>query len=64
MEEQKTIYCPCCNHKVATYDGHSKINVISKCRKCRKRVVYHVETGETVSKPIPPRNTSSGVSFC
>lgn len=62
--EPKTIYCPRCGRKVATYDGRSTINVIARCKKCRKRVVYHVDTGETEIKPIPPRTTSSGMTFC
>lgn len=60
----KTIYCPNCGRRVATYDGRSTINVIAKCRKCQKRVVYYVDSGETVLKDIPPRNTSSGMTFC
>lgn len=64
MAEQKTIYCTQCGRKVATYDGKSKINVIARCKKCRKRVVYHVDTGETEIKPIPQRKCSSGMTFC
>lgn len=63
MSELKTIYCPKCNRKVATYDSRSKSNVIVNCKKCRKRVVYHVENGEIEIKPIPPRNCSSGMTF-
>lgn len=63
MAEPKTIYCPRCGRKVATYDGRSTINVIANCKKCKERVVYHVDTGETEIKPIPPRNTSSGMTF-
>lgn len=64
MAEPKTIYCPRCHRAVATYDGRSTINVIARCKKCRKRVVYHIDTGETEVKPIPPRNCSSGMTFC
>lgn len=64
MAEAKTIYCPCCGRRVSHHDGRSTINVIARCKKCRKRVVYHVDTGETEIKPIPPRTTSSGMTFC
>lgn len=64
MAEPKTIYCPCCGRKTGVYDGKSTINYASNCKKCKKRVVYHVDTGETEIKPIPPRTTSSGMSFC
>lgn len=62
--KQKTIYCPRCNRKVGTWDGRSTINIVAKCNKCKKRVVYHVDTGKTEIKPIPPRNCSSGMIFC
>lgn len=64
MTEPKTIYCPRCGHVVSHYDGRSKANVIANCRKCRKRIVYHIDTEETEIKAIPPRNTSSGMTFC
>ena len=59
----KTILCPSCNHKVGTYDGRSTINFIARCRKCNKRVVYHVDTGEIELKPLPPRECGSGLTF-
>lgn len=63
MAEPKTIYCPNCGRKVGTYDRRSTMNYISNCRKCNKRVVYHVDTGETEIKDIPPRNCISGMRF-
>lgn len=63
MSEPKTIYCPRCGRKVANYDGRSSINVIVHCKKCKMRVVYHVDTDITEIKKIPPRNTSSGMTF-
>lgn len=63
MQEKKRIYCQRCHRAVATYDGRSTINVIANCKQCKKRVVYHVDTGETEIKPIPPRNCSSGMTF-
>lgn len=59
----KTIYCPKCGRKVGTWDGRSTINVIFRCRKCNKRIVYHVDTGEVERKDIPKRNCSSGKTF-
>lgn len=64
MAGPKTIYCPRCGRKVTTWDGRSTINIVSNCKKCRKRVVYHVDTEKTEIKDIPPRNTSSGMRFC
>uniref|UniRef100_A0AAU8B6D5 Uncharacterized protein n=1 Tax=Dulem virus 39 TaxID=3145757 RepID=A0AAU8B6D5_9CAUD len=63
MNKSKTIYCPSCGRKVGTYDGRSTINYISRCRKCNKRVVYHVDTGETKIGPLPKRTCSSGMTF-
>ena len=63
MAEQKTIYCPKCGRKVATWDGRSTINVLAKCKKCKKLVVYNIENEETKIKEIPQRTTSSGMRF-
>ena len=63
MAEPKTIYCPNCGRKVGMYDGRSTINFITNCRKCYKRVIYHVDTKKTEIKDIPPRNCSSGLTF-
>lgn len=63
MANPKTIYCPRCGRRVATYDGRSTINVVAKCKKCQKRIVYYVDTGETELKPILPRATGSGMTF-
>ena len=63
MAEPKIIYCPRCNRRVAQWDGRSSINVIANCRKCNKRIVYHVDTMETEVKDIPPRVSSSGMTF-
>lgn len=52
MTEPKTIYCPRCGRKVATWDGRSSMNISVNCKKCRKRVVYHVDTGTTELKKI------------
>jgi hypothetical protein len=60
---KKTIYCPGCGRKVTTYDGKTTMNVIAHCRACHKRVVYYVDTDKTVLKDIPPRVSSSGMTF-
>lgn len=61
--EKKPIYCPLCNRKVATWNKKSKMDIISKCRKCNKRVIFRVESQEIEIKNIPPRSQSSGVNF-
>lgn len=63
MSEPKTIYCPKCSRKLGKWDGKSTINVICKCSKCNKRVVYHIDTDETEIKNRTPRNQSSGVNL-
>ena len=63
MAESKTIYCPKCGCRVAEWDVRSTINVIATCRKCRKRVIFHVDEGKIEVKNIPPRVTSSGMTF-
>lgn len=57
------IFCPKCKGYVGTYDGRSTMNHIARCNKCRKRIVYHIDTGETEVKNIPKRNCSSGITF-
>lgn len=59
----ESILCPRCHRKVGTYDGRSTIDKIITCRKCRKLVMYRVETKETELKDIPPRACSSGMTF-
>ena len=61
--DARVIYCPKCRRKVARWDGKSKINVIVNCKKCKKRIVYHVDKLETEIKNIPQRNLSSGKTF-
>lgn len=63
MSEPKTIYCPKCGRKVGIWDGRGTINHMSKCQKCKKLVIYHVDTGKTEIKNIPPRTTLSGMRF-
>lgn len=65
MKKYKTvdIRCPICGRYVGQYDGRSTTNYIARCNKCRKRVIYHIGTGETEVKNIPKRNCSSGMTF-
>ena len=58
--KSKTIYCPRCRRKVATYDGRATINKIAKCKKGDGQVIYDVTRDETTVKPLPKRETSSG----
>lgn len=57
------IFCPKCKDYLGTWDGRSTSNYIARCNKCRKRVVYHVDSGEIEVKDIPKRNCSSGMTF-
>lgn len=63
MNKAEKIYCPQCKRKVATYDGRSKTPVVTRCEHCEKRVVYDPITKKIELKKIPPRNTSSGVTY-
>lgn len=63
MTEPKTIYCPKCGRKVATWDGRSTNNILIKCKKCNKLVVYNVENENAEIKEIPQRVASSGMRF-
>ena len=64
MAEQKTIYCPRCGRKIGIWDGRSTMNLALRCKKCKKQVIYHVDSGVLEIKKLPQRNTSSGMSFC
>ena len=59
----KSVYCPRCKRKVATWDGKSKINVKARCNKCKNAVLYHVGTDETEIISSDTRKTISGVTF-
>ena len=63
MAEPKTIYCPKCGRKVATWHARSKNNVSAKCSKCRKHVVYDTEIKAVKLIEVPPRIASSGMRF-
>lgn len=60
---KKNIYCPKCGRKVGTWDGKYSGNLIMKCQKCNKRIVYHCDTGEIEIKQIPMNIASSGRNF-
>lgn len=57
------ILCPQCNSHIGTWDGRSTTNYIARCSKCRKRVIYHVDSGEIELKPLPERTCGSGLTF-
>lgn len=57
------IFCPECNSHIGTYDGRSTSNYIARCNRCRKRVIYHVDSKEIELKELSKRNTSSGMTF-
>ena len=59
----KTIYCPSCGRKVATWDGRAKTNIISKCKKCQKKIVFWPSNYKTEIKDLPKRNCSSGMTY-
>lgn len=59
----RTIICPKCGRKVGMYDGRSTINPERKCEKCKKVVVYDVETCKSTLKPLPGRMSASGMRF-
>lgn len=63
MDNKKSIYCPICKRKVATWDGKSTIPILVNCGKCKKRIVFDMETGETKAREIPPRVSSSAKTF-
>lgn len=60
--EKKTIYCPACNRKAFDIYVGSGMVVSNKCSKCKKLVVFNPRHGVKL-KPIPERQTSSGVRF-
>ena len=64
MAEKKTICCPRCGRKIGVWDGRSTINLVLRCKKCKKQVIYHVDSEALEIKKLPQRNTSSGMSFC
>lgn len=61
MAEPKTIYCPKCGRKVATWDGKSTIDIQVKCNKCKKLVVYKIDSEKAIIKDLPERSQSSGM---
>lgn len=63
MAKAKNINCPKCNKRVAKWDGKSTINIKTTCSNCKKQVVFLIEEQKTLLKPIPPRSSSSGITF-
>lgn len=61
--KSKSIYCPCCNRKVAEYDGIRSTKIEVRCKKCRILVVYRPENGTTRVEDVPGSTTASGKRF-
>ena len=59
----KSMICPTCHRKVATWDGRSTNNIEVKCKKCKKNIIFNVITNEVKSRKTPQRNSSSGMRF-
>ena len=57
------VYCPKCGRYVGTYDGKSSMNLIARCKHCKKQIVYDIKSKETSIRPLPTRTTSSGMTF-
>ena len=60
---KKKIYCPRCHRQIGNLDTRSTIDVIANCRRCHRQIIYRIKTGETEVRFIPPRNSSSGMTF-
>ena len=61
--EPKTIYCPKCCHKVATWDRKSSMNIEVKCKHCKKLVIFRPSNGTDEMRSLPNRNSASAVRF-
>ena len=58
-----TISCPICKNVIGGHNPDTTTNSIYRCRKCNKRVVYHIDSEKITIKNFPSKITSSGVSF-
>lgn len=63
MGRTYALKCPMCGRYLGTYDGVSSIPFICDCRNCYKRIIYRHEQEEIAIKAIPPRNSSSSITF-
>ena len=61
--EPKTIYCPKCCHKVATWDRKSSMNIEVKCKHCKKLVIFRPRNGTVELTDLPKSVTASGKRF-
>lgn len=61
--KSKTIYCPCCNRKVAEHNGIGTTKIEVRCKKCGILVVYIPSNGTTTISDVPQRTTASGKRF-
>lgn len=37
--------------------------IVRNCARCNKQIIYYPETGEILTKKIPPRNASGAKTF-
>ena len=61
--EPKKIYCPKCGRKAGVYNGHSTINYIAKCKKCKLLVEYNQNENRVRNEKEPERTCSSGKRY-
>lgn len=61
--EPKKIYCPKCGRKAGVYNGHSTINYIAKCKKCKLLVVYNPNENRVRNEKEPERTCASGKRY-
>ena len=61
--EPKKIYCPKCGRKAGVYNGHSTINYIAKCIKCKLLVVYNPNENRVRNEKEPERTCASGKRY-
>lgn len=61
--EKKTIYCPLCNRKMFEVRKGFGCELRRKCKNCNRLIVYNPPETHPLVKPVPKRNTSSGMIF-
>lgn len=63
MAEPKIIYCPKCKRKVFSIYGKTTMQAMGICKKCNKAIHYDPNTEIIKVDKVPPRATSSGMTF-
>lgn len=59
----RSILCPGCGLKVMTYDDKGSMKMKSRCKGCRKLVIYNPMNNTTTIGTVPERDSSSGKRF-